>query len=271
MDRVRFEAARIAILGRETGVGGIGTLGEKTLHAVVKQYLEADLARHERKLGPFVVDVFTGERIYEIQTRQFRSLSSKLAALLPKYPVTIVYPMQARKWLLWIDPDTGERSKPRLSPKRGQACQVFRELYQIKQLLPHPNLSVLILQIDLEEYRLLNGWSRDRKRGSWRENRLPISLENELLVNRPADYGLLLPAGLPAVFTSADFAQTARVSKNLARTSLNVLNAVGQVAVYGKQGRLKLYTRCSTDATFFSEAKGKSGRDNGLGKGTFPG
>lgn len=244
MDKSRFEAARKAILGRELSPGGIGTLGERTLHAVVKHYLDENPARHEQRLGSFVIDVYTGERIYEIQTRQFRKLIPKLSALLPQYPVTIVYPMQARKWLLWIDPDSGKASKPRLSPKRGQACEVFPELYQIKQLLLHPNLSVLILQIDLEEYRLLNGWSPDRKRGSWRQNRLPLGLENEILIERPADYGSLLPACLPDDFTSADLARAVPVSLNLARIALNVLARVECVSAHGKQGRLRIYRRC---------------------------
>lgn len=241
MDRARFEAARAAVLSRERGAGGIGTLGEKALHAVVKQYLETDPAWHEQKLGTFVVDIFTGDRIYEIQTRQFNKLNAKLAFLLPKYPVTVVYPMPARKWLIWLDPENGELTRPRLSPRRGQYHDVFYELYRIKPHLSHPNLSLLVLQVDLEEYRLLNGWSHDRKRGSWRNDRLPLSLEGELLLAKPADYGLLLPEGLPECFTSADFAKAARVSDARAQTALNVLTSLQVVTVCGKQGRRRLY------------------------------
>lgn len=241
LDPVRFEAARTAILGRDLRQGGIGTLGEKSLHAIVKHYLEADPSRHEQKLGSFVVDIFDGERIYEIQTRQFGKLSAKLRTFLPDYPITVVYPMPARKWLLWIDPDSGELSRPRLSPKRGRTCEIFRELYRIKPFLSHPNLSVLILQMDLEEYRLLNGWSDDRKRGSRRENRLPLSLEKELLVGGPREYGQLLPDSLPSVFTSADLARCAQISSRLAQVALNVLISLGQVTVCSKRGRFRQY------------------------------
>ncbi len=243
MDTVRFENARLVVMAETARQGGIGTLGEKTLHAVVKRYLEPDPVRHEMRIGSFIVDIFTGERVYEIQTRQFRSLKPKLEALLPQYPVTIVYPAQARKWLMWIDPESGEVSSPRLSPRRGQPCDIFRELYQIKPFLTHPNLSVRILQIDLEETRLLNGWSRDRKKGSWRHDRLPKSLENEIAIDTAADYGLLMPEGLPPIFTSADFARCARVSQRLAQTSINVLQSMGCLSACGKQGRLRLYSR----------------------------
>ena len=243
IDKARFESARTAILNQEARIGGIGTLGEKALHAIVKQYIEADPAKHEKKLGSFVVDIFTGDHIYEIQTRQFGKLRAKLAALLPDYPVTIVYPMPARKWLLWIDPDSGEISKPRLSPKRGNVHESFFELYRIKPFLAHPNLSFLVLLIDLEEYRLLNGWSYDRKRGSWRNDRLPLNLEHELLISGPAGYSQLLPDTLPAVFTSADYAQAAAVSRSRAQTALNILNSLNHVSTCGKQGRNILYTR----------------------------
>jgi len=56
-DRARFEAARRSILNQESQVGRIGTLGEKALHAVVKQYIEMDPAKHEKKLGNFEVEV----------------------------------------------------------------------------------------------------------------------------------------------------------------------------------------------------------------------
>ncbi len=248
MDNVKFESARSTVLNQEARIGGIGTLGEKALHAIVKHYLEADPARHEQKLGCFVVDIFADGRIWEIQTKQFSKLKAKLTAFLPDYPLTIVYPIPARKWLLWIDPDSGEVSKPRLSPRRGNLCDVFTELIRIKPFLSDPNLSVLILQIDLEEYRLLNGWSKDRKKGSWRNDRLPLSLEYERLVSGPADYGLLLPDNLPSVFTSADLAKAAMISRGLAQKALNVLIALQLITICGKKGRLRLYSRASHGA-----------------------
>jgi len=241
MDKERFETARQSVLSQENGASGIGTLGEKPLHAVVKHYLAVNPSWHEQKIGRHVVDIFTGEHIYEIQTRQFNKLRAKLDALLPQYPVTIVYPIPARKWLVWLDPQNGELTRPRLSPRRGRFNDVFFELYRIKSHLSDPNLSLLILQIDLEEYRLLNGWSRDRKRGSWRNDRLPLNLEDELFIEGPDAYHRLLPADLPDCFTSAGFAKAVRMSDRRAQTALNVLLSLGVVEVCGKEGRRRLY------------------------------
>ena len=47
MDRKSFNQAAAKILSREHENHGIGTLGEKTLHAVVKNYVEPDEDYHE--------------------------------------------------------------------------------------------------------------------------------------------------------------------------------------------------------------------------------
>lgn len=242
-DTNSFKNACATILEQKPRMGGIGTLGEKALHAVIKQYLEPDGSKHEAKLKSFVVDIYSEDHIYEIQTREFNKLRAKLSALLPCHGITIVYPIPAKKWLLWIDPDSGELSKPRLSPKQGNVYECFYELYKIKPFLLNPNLSVLILLIDMQEYRLLNGWSEDRKRGSRRNDRIPLCLIQELFISGPLDYGKLLPEGLSETFTSADYAKAALVSRGKAQTALNVLSYLNIIMLCGKQGRLNLYTR----------------------------
>jgi len=160
--------------------------------------------------------------------------------------------MPARKWLLWIDPLTGLVSNPRLSPKRGNPPDIFRELYRIKAHLAHPNFSLLILLIDLEEYRLLNGWSHDRKKGSHRSDRLPLALDNELRIQAPADFSRLLPEALPDIFTSADYARSARTSRSTAQIALNILRSLGVIESCGKSGRALTYCRVSSTSPDFS-------------------
>lgn len=243
IDPERFAQARDAVLVQSLCKGGIGTLGEKALHATLKHYLAIDPACHEQKIGSYYADICTGEQIYEIQTRQFNKLRSKLQAFLPEFHVTVVYPIPARKWVLWIDPHSGEVSKPHLSPKRGTPYDVFYELYKIKPWLDHPNFSLLLLLINLEEYKFLNGWSYDKKRGATRHDRLPLELVQEVLFREPSDYGRLIPDELPEIFTSVDFARVTALPVSRARTILNVLCSLGQIEPAGKQGRLKAYLR----------------------------
>ena len=95
----RFEEARRQGLAALEQREGIGTLKERSLHAVLKYWFAPDDACHERKVGRYVADVFDGERIVEIQTGSAYRLQPKLEAFLPAYPVTVVLPLVRRKTL----------------------------------------------------------------------------------------------------------------------------------------------------------------------------
>ncbi len=240
MDRVTFNQAVAKILGREHEDHGIGTLGEKTLHAVVKNYVEPDEDFHEVPLEGYVADIYRDGHIFEIQTANFNTMRRKLATLLPLYAVTIVYPVPATKWLRWIDEETGEITERRKSPKRGTPQAVFAELYKIKMFLKNPNLSIRILLIDVEESRFLNGWSRDRKKGSSRQDRIPIGLVEEYTIECIEDYRMLIPPEL-AGFTTKEYAKATKLTVNRAQTALNVLHYLGVVERIGKKGNSYVY------------------------------
>ena len=235
----RLAAARLAAQ-REPTKGGIGTLGEKQLHAILKYYYEPDPVYHEVPLQGYVADIRTPERIIEIQTRSFNKLRQKLAVFLQEAPVSLVYPLPYRKWLRWIDPQSGEVSEPRKSPKTGQAAEACFELSMIQDLLTHPQLRVILLLLDVEEYRYLDGWSRDRKKGSSRAERLPLAIVEELCLDSPRDYLRLLPSGLPQNFTCAELAQAARLSTKRSQQLLRCLYKLGVLERH-KQGRSYLY------------------------------
>jgi len=86
----RFEEAKNKIIGIDRQRLGIGTLSEKTVHAILKNYYEPDEDRQEIPIENYVADIYADGEIIEIQTRQFNKLRDKLKAFLPLYPVTIV-------------------------------------------------------------------------------------------------------------------------------------------------------------------------------------
>lgn len=65
---------------------------------------------------------------------------------------------------MWVDPASGEASKPRRSPKTGHFWDAARELVYIRALLGHPRLTVVLPLLDMEEYRLTDGWTPTAKR-----------------------------------------------------------------------------------------------------------
>lgn len=93
MDDKRFEEIRNKVIGVERERYGIGTLKEKTLHAILKDYYAPDKDMQEIPIDGYVADIYTGTEIIEIQTAQFNRMRNKLDCFLPNYPVTIVYPV----------------------------------------------------------------------------------------------------------------------------------------------------------------------------------
>lgn len=241
MDQKAFQAAKEKIIGADRQRLGIGTLSEKTVHAIVKNYYEPDEDHQEIPIENYVADIYSDGKIIEIQTRQFNKLRDKLNAFLPLYPVTIVYPIPREKWLIWIDEESGDLSKPRKSPLKGTPYMVFPELYKIKMFLKDPNLRFRLILMDMEEYRLLNGWSKDRKKGSSRYDRIPKELVEEIEISRPEDYMQFVPYELDGQFTVKEFGKAAHISVSLARIVLNILYFMGTVERTGKQGNSYLY------------------------------
>ena len=236
------QACRRAEEGKKQHMG-IGTLQEKTIHAVLKHYIEPREQFHEIPCGNFVADILVEGEITEIQTANFHLLRKKLEQYLDTYEVTVVYPIPRQKWLYWLNPDTGEISKPRRSPKLGSVYDCFRELYRIKPFLNHPKLHTRIVLMDVEEYRYLNGWSYDKKKGSVRADRLPLELREDWIFATPRDYVDLIPMEMADPFTSADFAKMAGIRRQTAQSALNIFRHVGAVEVIGKKGRNLLYQK----------------------------
>ena len=240
-DQRAFEDAKKRIIGVDRKRLGIGTLSEKTVHAILKNYYEPDEDKQEIPIENYVADIYADGEIIEIQTRQLNKLRGKLTAFLPLYPVTVVHPIPREKWLVWIDEGSGELSKKRKSPLKGNPYMAFPELYKIKMFLKDPNLRLRLVLLDIEEYRLLNGWSRDKKRGSSRFDRIPVALAEEIEVNCLTDYMQFVPYELDGSFTSREFAEAAHIPVTLAQTVLNILYYVGTVTRVGKEGSQYLY------------------------------
>jgi len=241
MDISRFENAKEKIIGKDRQRLQIGTLSEKTVHAVVKNYYEPDEDKQEIPIEGLYADIFTGKEIIEIQTRSFDQVRKKLDRFLSYYPVTVVLPIPYTKWLIWIDEETGELTDKRKSPKKGNAYEAFRELYKIKQYLKKDGLTINLLFLDIEEYRLLNGWSQDKKKGSCRYDRIPIRLVDEVTLSCPKDYMQLLPNNLPDTFTCAEFAKLVKIPSKRANVVLNILTYLDIVERIGKKGNAYIY------------------------------
>ena len=238
---MEFEQALELVRQGEVRPGGIGVLKEKTLHATLKLWLDDDPTHHEQPLPcGSVADIFDGEAVTEIQTANFSAFRSKLVRLLEQHPVTVVHPLVRRKWLRWVDPETGETTPPKRSPRTGSFTDAGKELIYILPCLTHPNLTVKLVLLDVEEHRLADGWGNGGKRGAHRAERYPLVLADTLVLRQPADYAALVPAGLPALFTAAQFGKAARLQGRKLSGTLKLLLSLG-VLTREKEGNTYLY------------------------------
>lgn len=200
MNKEQFESAKNKIIGIKRNRNGIGTLSEKTVHAILKNYYEPDEDYHEIPVNGYVADIYRDGNIIEIQTANFNKLRNKLDVFLNDYQVTVVYPMPYIKWLSWLDEETGYIGPKRKSPKKGNPYEAFYQLYKIKSYLTNPNIRIKIVMMNMEEIRLLNGWSKDKKKGSSRFDRIPTEIVEEIDLYSLEDYMQMVPIELAETF-----------------------------------------------------------------------
>lgn len=236
-----LKIAKEKIIGVNRTRTGIGTLSEKTLHAILKSTYEPETENQEIPIGRYYADIYANGEIIEIQTAQFQRMREKLEYFLPQYPVTIVYPIAQEKWLYWLDEQTGEIMEKRKSPKKGTPYDGFAELYKIKHFLKHPNLRIRFLLLEMEEYKLLNGRGASRKNHASKFDRIPRSVRKEYIMERKEDYMQFVPYDMEENFTSLTFGKAAHIPRSLAQIVLNILDYMEVVERIGKEGNAYLY------------------------------
>lgn len=237
----RFENALKMAKSNAAFEGSIGTLGEKTLHSVLKYYLEPCDDFHEVAEGRYVADIMRDGCITEIQTRGFNLLRGKLRAFLSEHPVTVVHPIAVTREYYVIDSASGETSPKKKSPKKGNIYDAFPELYKIKMLLDNDNLYFHFILLDVTEYRCTAEKSRRNRKCMVRVDRIPKHIVEEVCIDSKEDFKKLIPKDLPTPFTSRDFAKAIKRTRSHAQTALNVLSAVHAVEHVATRGREYLY------------------------------
>lgn len=244
---MEFDTERFLAVLRETddpsanANAGIGTLSEKHLHAALKRYYAPDPSHREVAVGRYIADVFDGERIVEIQTAHFAYLRSKLNHFLALYPVTLVYPLPRMRYLIWTDPETGESSKPHKGRRQEMPLSALHELYAIAPYLLEENLTVELLLFDLDEYRMLDGYGKDRKKRATLVERFPRGVPERVVLRTAADYRALLPDGLPERFKVAELQKLTGLHSRQAYSAVHLFETLGILTQDGTSGRAAVY------------------------------
>jgi hypothetical protein len=221
---------------------GLSTYREGSLHAALKAMYAKAGHRVEEKVAGYVVDVVGEDELIEIQTASFASAARKLRTLVMDHRILLVHPIAIERWLVRVDAD-GAITSRRRSPKRGMGLDLFRELTAIPELIAHPNFRIELAMIHEEEIRgpVPQGARHRYPREWWRLDRRLVEVADTIRVDAPADLLALLPAGLPAQFTTADIAAASKRPRSLAMRAAYCLEKAGATRSIGKRGRLVLF------------------------------
>ncbi len=239
-----LEEAREKVIGNLREKRKIGTLSEKSLHAVLKFYFEPNGENHEVKLGSFFADAVGENGIIEIQTRAAYRLKTKLMYFLAVSDVTLVLPVIRKRKLIWIDPESGEMSEGGRVTKKGRLCDAFFELGGIIDLLDNPRLHVCVMLLDVTDYKLLDGYGDKKKIRASKFDRIPDEVIEEIYLNCPEDYLALLPSeiyDLDEDFTASELAKKCKLKSPHAYSLIHVLEKFDLIEETGRKGRAKSY------------------------------
>ena len=257
-EQERFKALCEMISEMELCGEGIGTYSEKRLHKTLKNFFCEDTDCHEVRIKPdgsigdkgdsgkggYIADIFREGEIIEIQTGSFYSLKAKLKFYLEQtdYIVTVVHPIAAVKYLSWIDTESGSITSRRRSPKKGSVTDALPELYWLSDMLDNERLHFCFPILEIEELRLLDGWSRDKKRGSNRYERIPTALlDMECVPGQKVP--LLIPEDLPHEFTRSEFSKLTGLKGRKLYNAITLLCNVGSVEKGEKRGSKLVFCR----------------------------
>ena len=262
-EKRRFKEISLSVAAEGLEGGVIGTMSEKRMHKTLKRYICPDESFHEARIqesgvarftgkesgrGGFIADVCVDGDIFEIQTGGFYPLKPKIDFYLNKteFTVTVVHPLIAEKWTVWVDPETGETSNRRRSPKREKPTDLFPELFWLADHLKNERLRFLIPVVEAEEYKLLDGYGKDKKKRATKYERIPIGLNDEISFGGN-EIESLLPESLPKSFTSAEFTRVTGLRGRRAYYAIKLLCILGIAEKGEKKGRSYVYNRPSRE------------------------
>lgn len=221
----------------------IGTYKEKKLHIMMKKFFEPNEDYHEVPTNGYIADIRRDGVITEIETNGFSGLGGKLDAYLPEYRVNLVYPLAAKKYVSWIDPETREISPRKLSPRKASAYDLIAELVRILPFVKRENLTFIAPMLEIDEYRLQDGWGRGGKRGAHRFERMPTDIFELIELATDDDFSRYIPEECADGFTVREFAAAAHIPEDTARAAVKVLEVRGVLGRSGKRGRSILFSR----------------------------
>ena len=265
-DIIKFRKITLDVLERATLIdndeeGGIGTLAEKQMHAIIKKFICDDESKHEVKIHgshgyigseketknrKFVADILDGNTIFEIQTGTFRPLADKIKWILDNttYNIVLVHPIPEVLYVSYINND-GSISGRKKSPASKKISSLLAEIYYLREIVKSDRLKIVGLMIEADSYKKKQV-SKNRRRVKTRKYELiPSTLRSAYVFSCKDDYKMFLPDTLPEIFTTPMFSKETKIRGIDAYSSVKALCSIGLIEECGMVGRAKAYRQNS--------------------------
>lgn len=212
---------------------------ETSLHRQLKEQYGPELGgRSEVPLHGFRVDAVSSEgTVIEVQSASLGPLKGKLLRLLPEHQVRVVKPVVLERRIVRQTQRNGAELSARLSPKRGALVDVFDDLVGLAWIFPHPNLSVDVLAVEIDEVRV----PRRRRPGYAVVDRRLRKVVTTVSLRQASDLWTLLPEVRAGSFTTLDLAERLGRPIGFAQRVAYCLRLAGAVETLGKVGNRWIY------------------------------
>jgi hypothetical protein len=213
---------------------------ESSLHRQLKErYGEGVGGRTEVGVDGFRVDAIDPEgRLVEIQAGRLGALKEKLSQLLGAYPILVVKPIVLTRRIVRRASADGPDLSSRRSPRRGDLLDVFDDLVGLAKLFPHPNLTIEVAGVAIEEIRVPGG-----RRGHTVIDRRLVEVVTSATLKEAVDLWSLLPVCLDPSFTTADCARRLGRSVAFAQRMAYCLRHAGAIEERGFRARRRIFAR----------------------------
>ncbi len=146
-------------------------------------------------MGAYRIDVVRGDELIEIQCASLSAIRRKTLDLLQRHDVRIVKPSIHRTRICRRNTRGGDTVSRRLSPRRGHPHELFEELIYLRDVFPHPRLTLEIPIIDVDQHRWVRKTKTRRRRdpGYVIEDTELTQVHESIELREPADLWRLLP------------------------------------------------------------------------------
>ncbi len=220
---------------------------ETTLHQQLKRCYAEDDSSTEVVMGNYRIDAIRDGELIEVQCASLSAIRDKCQNLLKRHQLRVVKPVVIRTRIAKVKKRGGPITSRRLSPKRGSLLDVFDELIYFTRVFPHPNLTIEIPLLHVEQLRTPAKKRKRRWRKDYHVEDVKLeSIEGSVELREPAD--LLSMIDLPTdaeSFNTADLAVAIDRPRWTAQQIAYVLRKTGAIDSTGRNRAGIIYARAA--------------------------